>query len=279
MNSAGTTNWRADAIVALTAFVVTVVGGSLACFFWLQDVQVPSVTFIGSGSNLSVLVIDGPARFLLATGDDPIAFENAFLATQPLFARRVDLMLVAGNDAALRVPETARRAAFPRQLASLGTLPPSPDLDALLPLEAMSGDRRITLGTSTSIWVETQHSFGADPLESAEAWRLTIDHQKARIVVYSDGEAVLLFPPAPPASIVAVAGSNPLAFMPAGEGAVFVANADRIDGPELREALSTPKGDTVWTVRVHPGDAVRMVLTEDGVGVPAWAAMPVHAGS
>ncbi len=271
--------WRINAALALTAFVMTVVGGSLVCAFWLRDLGEPSVTFLGSGSNLSVLVSDGPARFLLATGDDPIGFENAFLATQPLFARRVDLLLVAGDAASLRVPEAARRAANPRHIAAIGALPLSPERDALLPIETMSGRRHIRLGSGLSIRVETRLPIAADALESAEAWRLTIDHRSAQIVIYSDGDAVPLFPPAGPASIVAVAGSEPVVFMPAGDGAVFVANATQIGGPELREATSADESGMAWTVRVHPGDAVRLLLTTDGVDVPSWAAVPVQAST
>ena len=60
-----------------------------------------------------------------------------------------------------------------------------------------------------------------------------------------------------------------------GEGLVFVANATQIDGPALREALTVPDADSSWLIRVHPGDAVRMLFTDDGVDVPAWAAIEV----
>jgi len=275
MSIDGEKSWRSNTVIALSAFIITVVGGSLICLFWIRDLRTPSVTFLGSGSDLSVLIADGPSRLLLATGDNPIAFENAFLATQPLFARRVDLLLVSGDAASLRVPETARKATVPRQLASLGALPPSPEFDALQPLGAISGHQHVRLSNETTVWIETQTPIGADPLATEEAWRLIIEHQGTRISIYSDGDAVPLFPAEHPGSIVAVTGSDPLAFMADGEGVVFVANATQIDGPALREALSVPDADSSWLVRVHPGDAVRMLLSDDGVDVPAWAAIEV----
>jgi hypothetical protein len=275
----GATDWRSNVLTALIALMITIIGGSLVCLSWMRELQEPSVTFLGSGSDLSVLVSDGPARILLATGDDPIAFENAFLATQPLFARRIDLLLISGDAASLRVPEAARNATLPRQIAAVGELPPSPELEVMQPMEVLSGHRHIRLSGGTSIWIETQMPVGADPLDTTEEWRLSIDHGGTRIVVYSDGQSVPLFPPQRPASIVAVAGSDPLTFLTEGDGSVFVANATRIGGPELRESISAPDADTSWIVRIHPGDAVRMELTPEGVAVPAWAAMEIQERS
>lgn len=279
MTSDDTPDWRNFGVIAFVALAITVIGGSLVCTFWLRDLREPSVTFLGSGSDLSVLVTDGPARLLLASGDDPIAFENAFVAAQPLFARRVDLLVLSGDAASLRVPEAAGRTARPRQTATLGTLPPSPERSAIPANMIIAGHQRIELGMGLSVWIESKLPVGADPLETAESWRLTVTHGNTNIVIYSDGDAVPLFPPAGPAAIVAVGGSHPLAFMPDGEGAVFIANATQIGGPALRAALSGPEADPSWTVRVHPGDAVRMAFTADGVDLPSWSAVPVLATS
>lgn len=271
------TNWRSSAVIALVAFAVTFTGGSIVCALWIRDLQEPRVTFLGSGSNLSVLITHGPARILLATGDDSVAFENAFLATQPLFARRIDLLLVAGEAASLRVPEAARRSTAPRQVAAIGSPPPSPELEALQPLESLSGHRHIRLSSELSVWIETRLPIGADPFATAEAWRLTIDYRTARIIVYSDGEAVALFPPARPSSITAVSGAEPLGLLIDGGAPMVVANAARIDGPELRGGLFDSGANTSWAIRVHPGDAVQMAFTANGVEAPAWAAVEVPA--
>ena len=62
---------------------------------------------LGSGNRLSLLVTDGPARLLLATGDSPIDYENALTDVRPIFARRVDVLLVAGSGNTLLVPLAA----------------------------------------------------------------------------------------------------------------------------------------------------------------------------
>ena len=83
----------------------------------------PQVALLGSGNRLSLLVTDGPARLLLATGDNPIEYENALTHVRPIFARRVDVLLVAGSGSELRVPLAAYGDAHVRSATALAALP------------------------------------------------------------------------------------------------------------------------------------------------------------
>src|SRR5262245_7782713 len=56
----------------------------------------PSVIVLGTGAQLSVLVTDGPARLLLASGDDPAALGNALARIRPIGRNRIDVLLLAG---------------------------------------------------------------------------------------------------------------------------------------------------------------------------------------
>ena len=94
------TTWTWQEVVTTAALVFLIAGaGSVAAFtFWLQGLTAPQVVLLGSGNRLSVLVTDGPARLLLATGDSPIDYENALGDVRPIFARRIDVLLVAGSS-------------------------------------------------------------------------------------------------------------------------------------------------------------------------------------
>src|SRR5262249_699904 len=95
------------ALTALLVFVIVVVGCALGFALWFLDVSAPQVDVLGSGNRLSLLVTDGPARLLLATGDNPDQFDNALARFRPIFARRVDVLLMAGANHTLNVPLAA----------------------------------------------------------------------------------------------------------------------------------------------------------------------------
>ena len=114
MESADGASWRDRVTSALLVFLIAFAGSAAVFTFWLHDLSVPQVAILGSGNRLSLLVTDGPARLLLATGDSPIDYENAITRVRPLFARRVDVLLVAGSDDSLYVPiGRPRRCACP----------------------------------------------------------------------------------------------------------------------------------------------------------------------
>ena len=114
MESADGASWRDRATTVLLVFLIAFAGSAAVFTFWLQDLSVPQVAFLGSGNRLSLLVTDGPARLLLATGDSPIAFENAITRVRPLFARRIDVLLVAGSgETSVRSDGRTRRCACP----------------------------------------------------------------------------------------------------------------------------------------------------------------------
>jgi hypothetical protein len=80
-------------LVAAIGFAATVVIGAADSRSYAR----PMVTVIGAGNGLSILVTDGPARLLIASGDDPAAFGNALAKTRPLGRDRIDVLLLAGT--------------------------------------------------------------------------------------------------------------------------------------------------------------------------------------
>ena len=199
---------------------------------------------LGSGNRLSLLVTDGPARLLLATGDNPIEYENALTAVRPIFARRVDVLLVAGSGSTLFVPLAAHGDSHVRNATALAPLPHSAEADAIGAIPSFSSPQQIRLGPSIEVTVETALPFGADADADFPAWRATVQHGETRVVVLSDGPAASLFPPPSAPSVLAVSGADPAAAWDLSPAVAFVANSEMIGGPELRAAFTTEPAST-----------------------------------
>lgn len=261
--------WRETVGTALLVFAIAFVGCVAAFALWMRDLDAPGVTILGSGDRLSVLVTDGPARLVMATGDDPVGFENALARVRPIFARRVDVLLVAGEGRALLVPVAAHADGGVRTTRALSSLPRSAESDALGAIPAFATDQRIRLGPSIRVTVETILPFGGDPGKEFPAWRMTIEHGESRVIVLSDGEAASLFPPGPPAAVLVVSGDDPVAALEASSAAALIANATAVEGSDLREESAGTRNPPQWTARVFPGDAVRLRFGGGGIELPA----------
>lgn len=264
------------AVTAALVFLIGVIGCTAGFALWLRDLGAPQVDVLSAGNRLSLLITDGPARLLIATGDDPDQFDNALARFRPIFARRVDVLLIAGANRTLNVPLAAHEDPYVRESFALGPLPRSPEADAFGPLTTFRSSQAITLGPNVTVTVETAYPIGADPNEEFPAWRATITRAESRIVVVSDGDAAALFPPRDVASVLVVAGNNPADAWDAQPALALVASSDAISGPELRAAFTGVSRSPDWTVRVFPGEALRLRFVDGGVEMPSEAARRVE---
>ena len=262
-------SWREVVITAVLVFLVTGAGSVAAFTFWLQELTAPQVVLLGSGNRLSLLVTDGPARLLLATGDSPIEYENALTSARPIFARRVDVLLVAGSGDTLLVPLAARGDPHIRNAIALAPLPRSAEADAIGAIPSFSSPQRIRLGPSIQVTVETALPFGADAEADFPAWRATVEHGETQVVVLSDGPAASLFPPPSAPSVLAVSGADPTAAWDHSPAIAFVANSEMIGGSEIRAAFSASRRPPEWGYRVFPGEALRMRFVPGGIELPS----------
>jgi hypothetical protein len=266
-------SWREVAATAALVFLI-VGGGCLAAFaVWTREVTAPQVVVLGSGNRLSVLVTDGPARLLLATGDNPIEYENALTRARPLFARRLDVLLIAGEEASLLVPLAAAGDRHVRVALAIAPLPPSAESDAIGPLTTFAAPRRVTLGPSVTVTIESAMPFGADENETFPSWRATIEHGETRVVVFSDGEAATLFPPDRPASVLVVSGNAPVSAWDASPAVALVANGEEIDAADLRESLRESRRLPAWNFLVHSGEALRLKFVPGGIEIASESAL------
>ena len=272
-DAAGASSWREVVTTAVLVFLIAAAGSVAAFTFWLQELTAPQVALLGSGNRLSLLVTDGPARLLLATGDNPIEYENALTHVRPIFARRIDVLLVAGSGSTLRVPLAAHGDSHVRSATALAPLPRSAEADAIGAIASFSSPQRIRLGPSIAVTVETALPVTADAEEEFPAWRATVEHGETRVVVLSDGPAAALFPPVSAPSVLAVSGADPAAAWDLSPAVAFVANAEMIDGPEMRAAFGESRRPPQWGYRVSPGEALRLRFVAGGVELPS---APAH---
>ncbi|MBA2597305.1 MAG: hypothetical protein H0V00_11855 [Chloroflexia bacterium] len=265
-------SWRTIGAMAAAVFVITLIGCSAAFALWFRDLGPPQIAVLGTGNRLSLLVSDGPARLVIATGNDPIAYENALTRLRPIFARRIDLLLVAGDGDSLLVPLTARDDRHVRRIAALAPLPPSAETAEMGSIDTLTGARRIQLGPAVRVTVETAFPFAADPTTDFPSWRATIEHGGTRIVALSDGAAAALFPPSDATSVLIVAGDDPVAAWNLAPAVALIANAEAIGGPELRSAFAGARRPPQWGFRVHPNEALRLRFVPGGVEIASESA-------
>lgn len=269
MNDLDAPTWGQIGFRAVLALAVTLVGAAAGSGLWLRDLWAPQVAFLGAGNRLSLLVTDGPARLLLASGDQQTDFENALTSFRPLFARRIDVLLVDGAGATALVPLAAIQSGHARTTYALSPVPPDPGYEALSALPLLPTPRRIQLSPAVRITVELTETRSLGEAVVPAAWRMIIEHGASRVVVLSDGKAASRFPPAAPASVLAVAGGEPDEALEASRGAALVANGEAITGSDLRAALDREERPPAWVARVAPGEALRLRFVDGGVELPA----------
>lgn len=280
MNEPREVSWRNVLVTVGTVFLVALVGVGIAAGMWYRDIMSPRIVFLGSGDRLSVLVSDGPSRLLIASGDDPTGFENALTSVLPIFARRVDVLLVSGAMTTLLAPLSAIQGEQVRMARSLGTIPPSLEASELGDVSALTAPSRIRLSPEITLSIETALPVDAEPNDPI-SWRAIVERGPTRIVVLSDGEAAGLFSVPPPASVIAVAGDAPVTGWDAAPGVALVTAAGELSGPKLRERFA---GDNPprWGFRVASGEALTFHFVENGLEVseesaqqPDVAATPI----
>lgn len=254
--------------VASVAFAAFALGFAAIQLSWLEELQRPRVVLLGSGDRLSILVTDGDARLLIASGNDPAAFGNALGRVLRPSQDRLDLVLVAGTGDDLRAAAVAVAHPGVRSVAAIAPFPRSPDLPALLGVPMIGAPRRIVLG-GTGVTIEALPTN--DEEDAGWVWRATIVRGASKIVVLSDGGAAKRFPTTTPGSVLVVAGPAPVAGWE-GEPAPVLALPDAAVPPaQLREAAAAGAPVPSSVVRVFPGEAVPLEFVEDGIALPSEA--------
>lgn len=251
-------------LLAAVVFLTSGIGFAAVELAWLRDLQQPRVILLGAGSSLSVLVTDGAARVLIATGDDPTAFGNALGRMLHPGQERIDLVVAAGEGDGLRAAAFAAEQPAARGVVALVPFGRSPDRPSLQTIPLLGSPRRIELG-ETEIAVET----AADGNRGGWSWRATVERGASRVVILSDGRAGELFPPMAAPAVLVVASGGPMegwAQMPA----TALAFPDATISPErLRNRADSGEEVPARIVRVFPGEATELHFVDGGLALPA----------
>ncbi|MDQ3695237.1 MAG: hypothetical protein M3464_16640 [Chloroflexota bacterium] len=255
-------------------FLAVAVAFAAISVVWAHELRSPRVTLLGSGANaLSVLVTTGGARLLIATGDQPIAFGNALERARHPIARRLDIVLIAGQGRDLLAPEAIAADPGVGYLATIGRLSPSPEATALAAggINALTTSKRIQLDDHTTVDLDLETTA-----EGGETvWRATIRRQATAVVVLSSAVAASSFEwPGPVSALVIAAGDEPESAWDATPAPVLAFPNEATSDAGPREFFAARDGP-VWAVRVAPGEAVRLGFGSNGLELAPAAAVPL----
>jgi hypothetical protein len=259
--------WRRVLALAIGVFFVALLATGALAIAAARSFERPAIYVLGSGDGLSVLVVAGRSRLLLATGDDPAAFGNALGRAQPWSQNRLDIVLLAGSANELTFLDRAMGVAHGRHTEFLG----SPSLLGSLglsPDSLLASPRRFRLSNDVLVTVEMAARPDQVGGTGAPTWRVVVERGATRLAVLPDGGAVKAFPSWKHMSVVIVGGQDALdAVAPIRPGAVVV-SAHAISGKAVRQHLPGIVAGAVHVVRVHPGDAAALDFVDGGLRLP-----------
>lgn len=283
LRSLSQTGWlllgTAAVVMAVMTFVVPA---------WAAAQTSPRVILLGSGdsagSSLSVLIVAGDARVVIAAGDDPAAFGRAIRRALALSPGRIDLLIVAATETLLAVPADLAGDDRVGDVVRLGAPHPgrqTGDLPSGLP--QVPPHARIEIAPGVVALIETVEVLNPDGSDDFDlAWRAEIRHGAATVTVLSDAEHAGEFPPLTSEGVLVVArdpGTSDLGSLLPSTARALVVNAKDTEGSEIREDLPPMLSADLLTIRVHSGTAVTLLLNEDGVELPRDDVVIVHPGA
>ncbi|MGI9254371.1 MAG: hypothetical protein ACR2J8_11530 [Thermomicrobiales bacterium] len=254
-------------LLAAISFLLSVIAFGAINLLWSRDFSDPQVILLGSGDRISALVTSGPSRVLIATGDDPNAFANALRQIRRPTMPRLDVLLVAGGGKDLAAPASIVTDPDLRLAMAVAPFPNSPEFPALQSVQPVSAPRRLTMPNGVSITVESEPASEPSAAQERWAWRVIVSRGASRVVLLSDGEDAGLFPPANPANVLAISGSNPLDGWQEVPAQLISFNDEALSPGELRTSVATDEDGPDWAVRVFPGEAVAFTFRDGSVEV------------
>src|SRR5215203_2521126 len=259
---AGFAGRRAQAllIAILTYFAVTTAGFGIGAH-WRNEDRAPGVMLLGSGSHVSILVVDGDARLLIASGDDASAFGNALAEAMHPTSRRIDVVVIDGDERSGAVAARVRRDipgattfVMPGELANrLADFNLQPD-------DVIAKDTHIALTSELTVTIFP----GSD---GDNGWHAGIRRRSTRVLAISDGKmapmgqqvSAIVFTDRYDAS--ALAGSG-------GRAVIVPSGATSLD--KLRaDAQGTVSTD--FALFVGDGEAIKLKFTDRGIELPSDA--------
>lgn len=253
---------RRDMAIAALSFAGTVSAVSGYGAISAHEARLPRVSVLGAGSHLALLITDGPARLLLAAGDDTTAFGNAWAASLPPLLRRVDVLYCSPLPADAPVVEKATRDLSYRHRRVLhatetGIAPSQPETWS----EQVRLSGRITVTVSASVLAPSDGST-IRPI-----WAAEVSHTATRIVTLSEPGAASLLGDLTASALVLQDG-DPREALALVETAALISTGS---SKTLRQRLSAHLERPLWHIRVFSGEVARLPFVPGGLRLPDTA--------
>jgi len=249
---------RAIVIASLTYLTVVIVAVAVGAS-WIRDDQITSVRALGSGSRLSVLIVSGNARLLIAAGDDATAFGNALAEALHPTSRRIDIVLLSGENGDRAVVAKARRD-FPSATTYMLDGPLSGELANfnLAPEQVIVHQLHVALSGSVDVFV--------DPVNASDVgWDVQIRSGRSLVEIATDPEALSSIGESASAVVLTSKfDANQLA-VPLPD--VLIHPGQSTTNASIDDVIERT-GVPIWIVRVSDSHSARLTFTEDGVELP-----------
>jgi len=258
---------RRTALTAIGGFGLGLIGTTAIGASWLRDDRQPSLTILGCGRGLSVLLTSGGARMLQLAGSDYTDFGNALASARYPGLDRIDLLLVPGQGPNRSLLASAVRQVGARNIYTIGSSRELLDAGISVDRELLA-PHRFALPGDTDVTISV--AGGSDSPNSSEfSWSILIQWRTHHLLVDSGGDIESL----PAAARQASAWIRTSGFVSREDiqqmapAAVIVA-AEANPGPQMRELLQNKQGQLVHGFRIHGGDTARLELHGDGLQLP-----------
>jgi hypothetical protein len=226
---------------------------------WTREDAAPSVRVLGSGVRLSLLVTSGESRLLIASGDDASAFANALSAALNPTSRRIDVVILAGDERDLAVASRVVRDYGDRRMFVLdGPLAAHLSDLGLKSEDVIAGPTQFRLSNGTDIVLRP--SPARDGQWSAEVHRDGLIVRTASSVANLDSNAF--------AEATIITGDLDLDGLDGLETSALAVPADT-PWSELFDALKPSEDRRLWAVRVPEGASTQITFTEAGLSLPS----------
>jgi len=249
---------RAILVASVTYLAVIIIAIALGAS-WIRDDRIASVRVLGSGSRLSVLVVSENTRLLIAGGDDASAFGNALAGALHPTSRRIDVVLLWGNEADRAVVAKARRD-FPNATTFLLDGPLRSELSNfdLRPHQVIENPTHVALPGGVDIYVSPSSAEASD-------WSIEIQRGHSFVVVASDPEVFNSREGRPSAVVLTRKfDAEELTFPLPG---ALVQPSQSITFADIVEKTGR-SGTPAWIVQVNDSESARLSFTERGLELP-----------
>ena len=206
-------------------------------------------------------MVSGNSRLLTASGDDASAFGNALAQARHPTNRRLDVVIVAGNDRDMAVAKKAAGSSGARSIFLIdGPLAARFDEQGL--------DRDHVIDKPMSIVLPGEIEVTVAPAASHDGrWSAVIRRGITRVFAGNDDHALTRSEPLSAAVLTDGSGTG---IATERSGMVIVVPSRTVIVSTLRDSV-TGRGGSAYALRIQPAECATLTFAEGGLRLPETA--------